>query len=230
MQPLSEVEQRFLLHVARSAIEGQIVGKGSSPAQKEASWPAPGKIPAALESRAGAFVTLRKAGLLRGCIGRPEGVSPLYRTVRECALSAALEDPRFGPVQPEEVPFLTIEISVLSPLAEVRAEEVEVGRHGLVVSLGSRRGLLLPQVASEMGWNRNRFLEETCLKAGLPKDAWKHGARLHVFTAQIFRESEARLSPRKVTVQGEVNLENVHPRLAQKAKLAAFDVMPDEAS
>lgn len=190
MLPLNEAEQRVLLHVARSALEMEIQDKDASPVASQSSWPALSDLPPALEGRAGVFVTLRKGRFLRGCIGRAEGVSPLYRAVWECALSAALEDPRFDPVQPEEVPDLLVEISVLSPLAEVSAEEVEVGRHGLVVSLGTRRGLLLPQVAPEMGWDRVRFLEETCLKAGLPKDAWKRRAQIHVFTAQIFRECE----------------------------------------
>lgn len=190
MLPLNESEQRFLLRVARGALEEEIQGKHASPLASDRSRPGRGKMSFALECRAGAFVTLRKGRLLRGCIGRAEGVSPLYCTVRECALGAALNDIRFDPVQPDEVPYLVVEISVLSPLAEVRAEEVEVGRHGLVVSLGARRGLLLPQVASEMSWDRIRLLEETCLKAGLPKDAWKHGAQIQAFTAQIFREGE----------------------------------------
>jgi AmmeMemoRadiSam system protein A len=116
------------------------------------------------------------------------GIQPLYQTVRECALAAALSDPRFPPVKPEEVPTLTIEISVLGSLEDIAPEQVEVGRHGLFISRRSHRGLLLPQVAAEWRWDRQRFLEETCLKAGLPRHAWRNGARIQAFTAQIFRE------------------------------------------
>jgi AmmeMemoRadiSam system protein A len=119
----------------------------------------------------------------------PEGAEarkPLYQTVRECALSAALRDPRFDPVNPEELPHLRLEISVLSPLFDISPDQIEVGRHGLLVSRGSQRGVLLPQVAVEWKWDREQFLEETCMKAGLPPDAWRHGARVQAFTAQAF--------------------------------------------
>jgi AmmeMemoRadiSam system protein A len=119
-----------------------------------------------------------------------EAVKPLYATVRECAVAAALHDPRFHPVAPQEVPELSLEISVLSPLAEITPEEIEVGRHGLLISRGAQRGLLLPQVAVEWHWNREQFLEETCLKAELPADAWRHGATLQAFTAQAFEEPD----------------------------------------
>jgi AmmeMemoRadiSam system protein A len=108
--------------------------------------------------------------------------------VRECARAAALDDPRFDPVTPAELSSLHIEISILSPLVDIAPQQVEVGRHGLLVSRGGRRGLLLPQVAEEWNWNREQFLQETCLKAGLPADAWQHGARIQAFTAQILRE------------------------------------------
>jgi AmmeMemoRadiSam system protein A len=114
---------------------------------------------------------------------------PLFQTVRECAAAAALHDPRFDPVAPEELGQLRIEVSVLSPLADTPPDEVEVGRHGLLISMGPLRGLLLPQVPVEWHWDRERFLEETSLKAGLSPDAWKHGARIQTFTAQIFREN-----------------------------------------
>jgi AmmeMemoRadiSam system protein A len=181
MLPLSEADQQFLLQLARRTLQEKI--------QAQSGPPLP-KIPATLEKPSGAFVTLRQAGNLRGCIGRVEAVMPLHQTVRECTLSAALEDPRFDPVRPEEVPYLRIGISVLSSLQDSRPEEVEVGRHGLYISYGLRRGLLLPQVAVEWNWNRERFLEETCLKAGLPPDAWRHGSRIQTFTAQVFEEQE----------------------------------------
>jgi AmmeMemoRadiSam system protein A len=100
-----------------------------------------------------------------------------------------LDDPRFPPVTPAEAPHLKIGISVLSPLQPIRPEEVVVGRHGLVVTQGNRRGLLLPQVPIEWKWDRETFLSQTCLKAGLPADAWQHGAQLQGFTAEVFGES-----------------------------------------
>ena len=142
----------------------------------------------ALRTPCGAFVTLYKGRHLRGCIGHIEALRPLYVTVRDCARAAALDDPRFEPVTPAELPALQLDISVLSPLVEVAPQQVEVGRHGLLISRGAQRGLLLPQVAVEWNWDRERFLEETCLKAGLPPDAWQHGARVQAFTAQVLKE------------------------------------------
>ncbi len=149
-------------------------------------------MPSSVARPGGAFVTLHKGGALRGCVGRVEAPSPLYQTVYECALSAALSDPRFDPVLPEEVPHLQIEISALSPLADIRPDDIEVGVHGLLITQGSQHGLLLPQVATEWRWDRMRFLEQTCLKANLTKDAWLRGARIQAFTAQVFAEGEAR--------------------------------------
>ena len=134
----------------------------------------------------GAFTTLHLDGQLRGCVGYILAAKPLYRTVAEAAQAAALQDFRFCPVSLHEAERLKIEISVLSPLQPIRPEEVEIGRHGLVVSWGNRRGLLLPQVPVEHRWDRETFLEQTCLKAGLPADAWKSGANLESFTAEIF--------------------------------------------
>jgi AmmeMemoRadiSam system protein A len=147
-----------------------------------------------LLEKCGAFVTLHKSGSLRGCIGYAEPAKPLFRTVRQCALAAALHDPRFEPVVPDELPDLHIEISVLSPLQVIAPEQIEVGRHGLIVSLGPRRGLLLPQVASGWKWDRIRFLEEACVKAGLPRDAWNRGAKVEAFTAQVFAEPSDRIA------------------------------------
>jgi len=143
-----------------------------------------------LEIPSGAFVTLRDGSGLRGCVGRVEAATPLYLTVRECALSAAFHDSRFDPVRPDEIAHLQIEISVISSLEQIQPGEIEVGRHGLMISEGASRGLLLPQVAVEWNWDRTRFLEETCGKAGLPPNAWKHGAHIFAFTAQVFAEKK----------------------------------------
>ncbi|MGH9398520.1 MAG: AmmeMemoRadiSam system protein A [Terriglobia bacterium] len=179
MLPLTGADQQALLRIARRALEERI---------QRQSLPPPGKTPASLERPGGAFVTLHKAGSLRGCIGRFEASTPIHQTVYECALSAALNDPRFDPVQPQEVPQLQIEISALSPLTNSSPEEIEVGLHGILISQGARQGLLLPQVAVEWGWDRIRFLEQSCLKAGLEKDAWRREARIRTFTAQVFAE------------------------------------------
>jgi AmmeMemoRadiSam system protein A len=133
-----------------------------------------------------AFVTLKNRGVLRGCIGRLLPLDPLYATVVECAISAATRDPRFDAVTPGELPELGVDISVLGPL-EVLDDwsEIEIGTHGVYVEKGGFRGVLLPQVAVEMKLNREQFLEMTCKKAGLHPEAWKQGAVIKVFTAQI---------------------------------------------
>jgi AmmeMemoRadiSam system protein A len=136
----------------------------------------------------GAFTTLYLDGGLRGCVGYIAQMHPLYRTVAETALAAAFHDSRFHPVTGAEAPRLVVEISVLSPLFPISHEQIEVGRHGLVVSREGRRGLLLPQVPVEHGWDRLTFLEQTCFKAGLPPDAWAHGAVLEAFVAEVFGE------------------------------------------
>jgi AmmeMemoRadiSam system protein A len=136
----------------------------------------------------GAFTTIYFHGLLRGCVGYVFPVTSLYRTVAETARAAAFEDTRFSPVTLEEVPALAVSLSVLSLLNSIRPEEVEVGRHGLVVSDGRRRGLLLPQVPVDHQWDRITFLEQTCRKAGLALDAWQNGATLEAFTAEVFAD------------------------------------------
>ncbi len=136
----------------------------------------------------GAFTTLHLDARLRGCVGYIFPVLPLFRTVAETAAAAALNDTRFLPVTPEEAPRLSIEISVMSPLFPIAPENVEIGRHGLLVTLGGRRGLLLPQVPTELGWDRETFLAETCRKAGLPPAAWQHGATLQAYTAEVFAD------------------------------------------
>ena len=141
-----------------------------------------------MKEHRGAFTTLHLSGRLRGCIGYVFATQSLYRTVAETARAAAFDDPRFEPVGRAEAPNLKIEISVLSPLRSIAPADVIVGKHGLVVNQGNRRGLLLPQVPGEWDWDRETFLAQTCLKAGLPPDAWLHGAELQAFTAEVFGE------------------------------------------
>lgn len=138
----------------------------------------------------GAFTTLHLNQRLRGCIGYIMAAQPVWQTVAETARAAAFDDPRFDPVTPDEASKLNIEISVLSPMFPIKPEEVLVGIHGLLVTKGAHRGLLLPQVPTEMGWNRDVFLAQTCIKAGLPPDAWKTGATLQAFTAEVFGEND----------------------------------------
>lgn len=137
----------------------------------------------------GVFTTLYHDGKLRGCVGYPIAVLPLYQTVIETARSSAFEDPRFTPISREEAPQLRISISVLSTPTPISPDQIEVGRHGLLISDGARRGLLLPQVASEHGWDRITFLEQTCRKAGLPSNAWQNGAKIEAFTAEVFGDA-----------------------------------------
>ena len=145
-----------------------------------------------LAERRGAFVTLHLRGKLRGCVGQVETHQSLAETVARCAISAAREDDRFNPVQPDEVAQLTIEISVLSPPKLITPNEIQIGMHGLIVECGRFRGLLLPQVATERKWTAEKFLSETCVKAGLPSDAWKSGeTQIFGFTAEVFSEHEA---------------------------------------
>jgi AmmeMemoRadiSam system protein A len=174
----SPEERELLLRLAHRSIELALEGRSVDLVSPTAHLAEP----------RGAFATLHLEGALRGCIGYVLPTQSLYATVAEAARAAALDDPRFPPVTPLEAPELKIEISVLSPLRTIRPEEVVVGRHGLVITQGSRRGLLLPQVPIEWEWDRETFLAQTCLKAGLPADAWQHGAKLQGFTAEVFGE------------------------------------------
>ncbi len=143
-----------------------------------------------LREKRGAFVSLHKNKELRGCIGMVQAIKPLVETVVEMVEAAALRDPRFRPVSSHEVPQIEIEISVLSPLVQIQnVEEIVVGKHGILIEHGWRSGLLLPQVATEYGWDRKTFLEHTCLKAGLDVDAWqeKH-TKILIFTADVFND------------------------------------------
>ena len=140
----------------------------------------------------GAFTTLYVKQQLRGCVGYVYPVSPIYQTISETACAAAFEDTRFPSLQSTELADLTVSISVLSHLSPAQADEIQVGLHGLLVSQSDRRGLLLPQVPVEHGWDRTTFLEQTCRKAGLAPDAWLRGATLEVFTAEVFSDPGAR--------------------------------------
>ncbi len=178
---LSDDQKKHLLRIARQSMEAAVRG-GRGPDLRT-------QDPALLEKR-GAFVTLKRHGQLRGCLGYVEGIMPLIEAVAENAAAAALRDLRFPPVRASELPEITIEVSALTPLAPVEdPEQVEVGRHGLMVCLGPNRGLLLPQVPGEFGWQREQFLAHTCLKAGLPPDSWRNpAAQLYSFEAEVFGE------------------------------------------
>lgn len=178
----SETQRRCLLTLARDAITTMLLERRPPTAEVDDD---------ALRQPRGAFVTLTRQGQLRGCIGYPEAVYPLHETIIRGGISAALHDPRFPPVTLAELPQLSIEISVLSPLERATPEDVVVGTHGLVIEKGHARGLLLPQVPVEWGWDREQYLAQICRKAGLPLDAWRQGATLFTFTAEVFSESEA---------------------------------------
>ena len=176
----SDRDRRLLLRLAREAIAAHV---GVAPAHVAAESGVLG-VPA------GAFVSLHKRGDLRGCIGHIEPNEPLGKVVPRCAVAAAATDPRFPPITPEELAQIDIEISLLGALEPIRGpEEIVVGRHGLVVELGWHRGLLLPQVATEWNWNAETFLAHTCHKAGLSRDAWKRGAQIWRFEAEVFGEA-----------------------------------------
>jgi len=177
----SAAERSVLLHLAHDAIVSALEGR-------EISLEPP--TPHLAEPR-GAFTSLYLHGQLRGCVGYVVPVSSVYRTVAETAQAAAFEDTRFPPVTREEAPELKVELSILSPPQLVAAEAVRVGHHGLLISMHGQRGLLLPQVPTEHGWDRITFLEQTCRKAGLPMNAWQRGAALEAFTAEVFGEKDA---------------------------------------
>jgi AmmeMemoRadiSam system protein A len=177
---LAPRQRALLLAVAREAICARL-GAGAV-----RTLPSPDPL---LCAPAAAFVTLRKGRALRGCIGHVEAVKPLVEAVAHCAACAATADPRFPPVRVEDLPHLSLEISVLSPLSPVEhPEEIDPGRHGVLVRQDARQGLLLPQVATEFGWDRDTFLRQVCAKAGLPQDAWQRGARLWRFTVEHFSD------------------------------------------
>ena len=192
----SPAERTLLIQIAHKAILAQLDGvKISSDAPTSH-----------LTEPRGVFTTVYVDGSLRGCVGNIAPKNSLYEAVIETARSAAFEDSRFPPLSREEAAKIEITLSVLSPLELIDTEKIEVGKHGLLVSQGSHRGLLLPQVASAQGWDRLTFLEHACRKAGLPVDAWKTGVRIEAFTAEVFADREKKRS-------GEANFSPVQSSL-----------------
>jgi uncharacterized protein len=184
MSPLSNDDWLALVDIARRAISAAVVEK-STPNLSNFAGP--------LSEHRGAFISLYVGDRLRGCVGQVENPGPLADVVARSAINAALNDDRFPPVRADEVPSLDIEISVLSALERILPEQIVAGRHGLLVACGAFRGLLLPQVALERGWSGLRLLEETCVKAGLGRDAWRDPAtQCFGFTAEIYSERKQR--------------------------------------
>jgi AmmeMemoRadiSam system protein A len=185
-------EKQELLEIARESI-ALALATDSSSARYEVSQRRKNRPPSGrLAEPSGAFVTVRIGKDLRGCIGYIESHLPLAEVVREVAMKAATEDPRFMPMSQSELARATLEVSILSPLKQIAdVGEIEVGTHGLLLEMGRHRGLLLPQVASEYGWDRETFLDNTARKAGLPQKAWKDPeAKIFVFSAEIIEEQE----------------------------------------
>ena len=176
---ISPEDQPRLITLARRALEARV---------RDADLPDIDRT-LAPDVCCGAFVSIFHDGELRGCLGRLNSPLPIARLVAQLAQAVADSDPRFDRVTPQELDGIDVEISVLTREREIRSvDEIEVGKHGLIVEQGTSRGLLLPQVPEEHGWDRDAFLAHTCLKAGLAADAWRRGARLFVFEAQIFGE------------------------------------------
>ncbi len=175
-----------LLRIARESVAAAISGK---------HYTATTSICDLLNQKAGAFVTLHEKGELRGCIGYIEARLPVYETVAEVAAKAAMSDPRFASVTKSELDDIEFEISVLSPLKKISdIQEIIVGKHGIMMEHGYYRGLLLPQVAVENGWDKNEFLRYTCMKAGMDGDCYKEaGTDIYIFTADVFSERECGL-------------------------------------
>jgi AmmeMemoRadiSam system protein A len=177
---LTKKERKELLKIARETVVDYVTTR---------------KIPGVVSTspglnlHSGCFVTIKLKGELRGCIGNFVSEQPLYLLVQEMAISAATNDPRFYPMKVEDLADFTLDISVLSPLEKAASvDDIKVGTHGIFIVKGSYRGVLLPQVATEYGWNRDQFLQHTCIKAGLPKDAWKGECDIYIFSAQVFGE------------------------------------------
>lgn len=177
---LTKKEQKDLLKIARDTIVYYVTNQ---------KVPAVASTSPGLNLHSGCFVTIKQKGELRGCIGNFVSDQPLYQLVQEMAVSAATRDPRFYPMKVDDLADFTLDISVLSPLAKAASvEEITVGVHGIYIVKGSYRGVLLPQVATEYGWNRDQFLQHTCIKAGLPQDAWQGECDIYIFSAQVFGE------------------------------------------
>lgn len=180
---LTSEERKTLLRIARETIQARL---GVRPSTRSTAL----EMTQALSTPCGAFVTLHKNGRLRGCIGHITSERPLHETIREVAAASALEDPRFPALSRDEIAEVDLEISVLSPLRRiVDPGQIEPGTHGILLRSGAHSGLLLPQVATEQGWDRETFLEHTCLKAGVPRGAWRStGTEIEIFTAIVFGE------------------------------------------
>lgn len=180
---LTQEDKKALLEIAKKAITAKVSNR---------EMPKPAMDLPVLKEKRGAFVTLKKRGHLRGCIGYIKAVKPLEDTVREMAIAAAFHDPRFPALKSEEIKDLSFEISVLSPLVKISdTNEIEIGRHGLYIVRGHNSGLLLPQVAIEYGWDKETFLRETCHKAGLPSGAWREEeVEIYVFSADYFSDPQ----------------------------------------
>lgn len=182
---LSDEQKRALVERARAAVEAEVTGRRIS------SWRDISREGPELPQASGAFVTIKRRGELRGCLGTLQCRRGLAEEVARCAADAASEDPRFPPVAVDELPELAVEVSILGPLEAIDPQQpgaFEIGLHGLVVEQGRHRGLLLPQVATEWGWTPDQFLRQTCVKAGLAPDAWQRGARVFRFAAEVFGE------------------------------------------
>jgi AmmeMemoRadiSam system protein A len=189
MSSLAEREKQLLLQIARSALT---LGVANKPPLRDF----PSEV--FLQQPAGAFVTLHRRGRLRGCVGQLPGGDSLAAVVAHSARAAALDDSRFEPVTSAELSEIDIEVSVLSALEDVTLQAIEPGKHGLLLSRGMQRGVLLPQVASQFKWGAQRFLEETCVKAGLDRDAWRDPAtRVQAFTAEVFSEAGFPSTPQR---------------------------------
>ena len=182
MFQLTEIDQKLLLQIARNSVLAHLTGQNPD---------LPEILPGVLTEFRGTFVSIHKHRELRGCIGNLYPAGPLYQSISECSISAATRDPRFPCLAAEELSEVDFEISVLSPMRRVEdIAEIEIGKHGLLISKRSRRGLLLPQVAAAFGWDRATFLQETCRKAGLKPDDWKMDAAIHCFSAVVFGERQ----------------------------------------
>ncbi len=180
---LSDNEKKILINIAKKTIKARLEND---------------KLPdfyydqEALNQEVGAFITLKIDGQLSGCVGAIIAKKPLYMTISDMALQAAFHDPRFSPQKIDGYDGLEVEISVLTPFKKIKSiDEIEVGKHGLMINKGYNSGLLLPQVAIEHNWDRNTFLEHACIKAGLDADVWKESdAEIFIFSAEVFSSEE----------------------------------------
>jgi AmmeMemoRadiSam system protein A len=193
-EALTDTELKQLHHLATLALEGAVLGPSRD--REEAVGQAVEALPARLREPAGAFVTLKRQGALRGCIGYIEPREPLYRAVLQNGDNAALHDPRFPPVQASDLKDLDVEVSVLTPPRPIASwEEFRVGEEGIILTKGDRRAVFLPEVAVEQGWTREETLSHLARKAGLPADGWREGASFAVFTSTKYGAHYATATP-----------------------------------